>query len=371
MAFGKKPTQGQGGGSGSSDVTPEQWQEWNKYVWECIDLDVEDRGNDRMRKEAFQVGVVSFILELGYQPTIGKYKTKVAEPEGDEEYSAEEREYMEKYVGSDFIWEKDYQTNKMERKQTMPRFDEEYVVCVDYPDILIDYSKHPYSQSEGEDLRPLRVDANGWFKDDFQRHISFSLNRQKELSDKNFFYKVASAAGVLDQFKADDYDLATLAGVAANFKLRADFDGNFLNLFIAGAPEKVSDIKVQGRVVAKAEDMLVNVGRVSFTGILLDDEDGYTDDMLKEVRYNWKRKLEACVSYQPSPEKFPDFWLGVDWEDTKLCKALKAFEGNRPSSGGDSGEEKPAKKEAPKKGTPSKVEVKKEEPEEPMAFDDD
>ena len=206
--------------SGGNDVAPEAWTEWNQKIFDAFDHVVfEENGKDV--KEGEIVGVVNFMMDIGIQKREMDYESKVAAPKGSEEYSQEEIEYMEKYVGSDFIWKRDYKTGKEVRRQTSYRHDPSWIVAVDFPDILIDYNSHPLAEGTEEDLRPLRIDINGDYKGDFKRNIDLpNLRKGEELSDGNYFHKLAKACVVLEDFINSDYDVGEIAGGVCNFTVK-------------------------------------------------------------------------------------------------------------------------------------------------------
>lgn len=354
MGFNTKASQPSGSNGGGSNVTDLERKVWREYVFNQItNIEAESVAGkeNTLRKEDDVVGVVSLMLELGEIPRKSFFDTKCSLPDGEEEYSDEEREYMEKYKTADFEWVTD--KGKPVRKQTNLRNEPEWVICVDFPEVLIDYAKNPYySGSKEEDIKPYRVCINGEWQGALNKNIAYY-----PWGDRNYFNKLSKAVGVFEEFKDSQYDLATLVNGVCYFKLRVDLtekdeEVSYLNESILGEPTKIKATKVGKHSISVEEQIPDNVGDVEFVGILQNDKDGYSDDTLRQIRWLWKQTIQN----------------GVDWEDTLLCKALKKFDAARMNQS-DSGEEKEVKKETVKK-EPKKVEVAKREPDVPMDFDD-
>ena len=217
-SFSKKATAGNTGQSDQGGATQEQWNEWNQYQFDQFSAKVKELPNGKLRKEKTLIGRVGFIMDLGYPITKdSEWDTKCALPEGDETYSKEEQAHMQANKTHDFIWTKDWDSNAnggkggmvQVRKQTSPSYaSQEYGVAVDFPSIMIDYSKHPFSEEDTPKFAPYRISLNNVFNREIQRPIVFD-GSYKPVSDKNILYKVCVAAGLEKELIAGGFDIAT------------------------------------------------------------------------------------------------------------------------------------------------------------------
>lgn len=358
MSFSMKPTVQ--ATNGTSNISNDEWNSWNEYLWSCIEGDEVIIDGKKVKSEEYQ-GVVNYILDLGYQPqSDAEYDTKFALPTGDEENSAEELAHIDKYPTNYFKWVDDGGVRK--RKQCRPqRPEQEVAISLDFPEVLVDYSKHPVSSSSTPDVKPLRVSLNGWYKDnkrgieDFTRHIAVRLNREGKLSDKNMLYKIADKGGVLQQFIDSEYDLGSLVQATSWWSLKAVMtDQGFLNL----------SVKDPSKLKRNETPMKVDV---PFVGILLNGGE-YPADNLKHIRSEHKKVLARATSFKPSPEKYPDFVLGCDWLDSDLSKALEATQKSPKSEGKQPQEEAP---KAAQKAVQEQSTASEPEPEDGFDFEDD
>lgn len=324
-SFSMKPNSG--GSSSESSIPNEDWDVWNDYVAGLIEAKEVEIEPGKFKKTKTYAGILNLIVEAGYQPQEdAEYDTKFKVPVGEEENSEEELEHIKKYSNNYFKWVND---NKgvQKRKQCRPQNPEqEVILCIDLPKIMIDYSKHPSSDSESPDLKPLRVSLNGRYKDTFYRHIVLRLDRDKKLSEKNMLYKIANKAGVLQEFIDSEYDLGVLAGATCNWSLEYSKNHSgertFHNIQLKD-PVAIEEIEAGDQKITVAQQ--IPKCDVSFVGILLNGGD-YSEGVLLNLRKEFLNVMKKCVSFKPSPVKFPEFTLGCNWEDTSLCKALKVSE---------------------------------------------
>lgn len=330
MSFSMKPSIPQ---QSESNITEDQWKAWEEYQNSLLGVDEEPvtgkSGVYQRSKSA--VGILNFIMDMGYQPqSDGQYDTKVAIPTGDEEYSPEEIEYKQKYPNADFIWVQENGHRK--RKQTSPNNpQQEYAFFFDFPEIMVDWTKHPDERMHKLGQKPLRVSYNGRFGKTgslvFQRTLNFSPDRKtKTLSSKNAIAKIADKLGVSKAFEQSGYDFGVLAGKACKWTLirerRVSGDKQFINWSIKD-PVKVEEINVAGtKITVEQQIPKTDVG---FVGVHFDaPADSYTEDTLEYVQTR-KELLEVvsrAKAFKPSPEKYPDFVLGKDFKDSGLAIAL-------------------------------------------------
>lgn len=315
-----------------SKVSSEEWKEWFSYMHELIgdeELPVSGKKNSFSRSKSY-VGILNFIMDVGFQPQPdAQYDTKCALPEGDEKYSAEEIAHLDKYPTNDFVWvEKD---GKRTRKQTAKsKPEQEYVFMFDFPEIIVDYTKHPIEDLHSLGQKPLRVSYNGKFKKDgmttFATRLPFRLDYKKgnTLSEKNPIYKIAAKMGVCKDFVSSGYDLGFLAGGACKWTVvserRTVDDKTYFNTKIkdAAAIETVT----AGSITITREQQIPECD-VPFVGIMFDADD-YDRDTIEYVkkRPEIMAVVQRATSFKPSPDKFPDFVLGKDFADSKLSVAL-------------------------------------------------
>lgn len=323
MTFSCKPEEGTN--TSVSKISPEKWEVWNNYLDSLVEGDeISDKG--KLIKTTSVIGVVNLIVKAGYQKQEDtELDSTAAPPKEGEEHSSEELEVLKKFKNNTFKWVDG------KRKVYLPQKpQEEYIVCIDIPDIMVDFGKHPSVEGDYvEDLKPLRISLNGKYKGEVNRHIVIRKDGRGNvvpLKDKHLLYKIAKAGGVLQKFIDSGYDLGVLAGLACKWELEyiksPGKEGAVFHRIEAKDPSKIEDVKA-GKTVITREEQIPDCP-IPFTGILLNDEDGYSEDALKMLRVEHIKLLEGCTSFKPSPDKHPDFVLGIDWEDTDLCKALKA-----------------------------------------------
>ncbi len=329
----------------TNTIDPEKWEEYNDYVCESIGGE-EVCVDGSIIKEVTHVGHVNLLIQAGYIPQEdANLDSKLTPPDfnSDVKNSKEELEHIEQYPNNYFEWEGN---KRVLRFPVKPQ--EEYILAVDFPDIMIDTSKHPAADEDAEEsLKPLRVSYNGKWKGCVGRHVKITLNsKDKKLSPENILYKIASKSGKLQEFLASaeaertNYNLGILAGATCKwtivYKKTPGENGNVYHNISIKEPSAIEPVKVGNKVVATVEDQITECP-IPFTGILL-EQDSYQDEDLRMIRKEFRSLLEKGVAYQPSPIKYPNKWLGVDWKDTELCKALKAYYDKLKNEGQDSSE---------------------------------
>jgi len=331
MSFSMKPTIPTAS-SEASTVSNEQWLEWNEYQHSLIKADeVAVTGKKGVvRKSKTLVGILNFIMDVGYQPqSDAQYDTKVAVPAEGEDYSAEELAHIEKYPTNDFIWVTE-DNGVRKRKQTAPqRPEQEYVFFFDFPEVMIDYTKHPDEKMHKLGSKPLRVSYNGRFGKIgslvFNRTLPFSIDyKTKTLSTKNPIYKIADKMNVAQEFEKSGYDLGTLAGKACKWTVisekNVNGDKTYFNTTIKDAA-KIEEVSAAGITITVAQQ--IPACDVEFVGIHFNGE-SYDPDSIEYIK-NRKELIEVAqraVSFKPSPVNHPDFVIGVDFKDSGLAKAL-------------------------------------------------
>ena len=382
---GQAPT----GGSGSN-VDASEWNAWNEYQYSCFDMTERSLANGKKRKEADMIGVVNFIMDLGYPAAAdSEWDTKVAVPAEGEEYSPEELKSLEDNPTWDYVWSKEWDStvNKMvkKRKQTSPSYpQQEFAIAVDFPQVMVDYAKHPYSESTEPMIRPYRVSLNGTFRGEIQRPIAFD-GSFREIKATNLVHKICTAAGRGEELVTSGYDIATAAEAICNFQLRMDLsegDKVFLNDSVS-KPSVIQPIKERSgsvySVEEQIEDALKDSGIIPFTGILLDGME-YTDEMLEMVQYDkfgYIKRAETSELFEISGTKKDGetycFPKGLDYASTDFAKALAKFKADKASEKGASTSQSTPKPSSPKESAkpkaPEKVTAPK--PELDDDFEDD
>lgn len=384
MTFSKKagantPTQG------TTDIDPDARSAWNQHQFDVFKAKAKELPNGKTRKEKTLIGKVNFIMDLGYPPAPdSEWDTKCALPADGEEYSQEELDWKEKNPSHDFIWKTEYEDGKKKtvRKQTSPSYPaQEYGVAVDFPQIMVDYSKHYNSDSDEEDLRPLRISLNGSFHQRFPKNIVFD-GSYKPVGSNNLLYKICSAADLEKELIESEYDIATLAGAVCNFNVRCDLnvgdDGVTYVNWTANKPSGIEDIETptgdfsaEDQIEAAFKDKNV----ADFVGILLDDME-YTDEMLsmlgndtfgyvKHASESKKFVLEGVSKKTGNPYSFEK---GVEYSETDFAKAWAKFKGESAPVASTEKRSSESNTNTQEKSKPSEkaVEKKESKPKDPM-----
>lgn len=339
MTFSKKVQTNQGGSSISGD----QWNEWNEHLWKALDVEPFAGAGGKMVKEATEIGVLNFIMELGSQSDqFAKMKSKVAPPKDGEEFSSEELAEMEKRPNNKYFWDSEWRDgvqHKVRKVKWPVDPEEELVLAIDFPMVKIDYSKHPAANGVGE-TKPLRIDYNGRgkgeFKHSFQRRVSNEVNwKTGAFGNNDIKYKIAQAVGNLEEYKNDSHDLAHLVQATTNWTIRAtrtEKDGNVYYDMTIKNPEKIQDIKTRKDTYTVAEQLEDAQCDVPFCGILMDSGD-YPEENLTQVRAFWWEKAKQAVTFDKNEGKEgKDPWIkGLGWDGSDLQKAYDSISNDKPS----------------------------------------
>jgi hypothetical protein len=361
----------------SNDIPQEEWAVWAEHQWEAFSAKVQEV-NGKSRKEKNLIGIVNYIQDLGTPPAKdSEWQSKCKDPVGDEEYSASEREWMAKNPTHDFIWTKQYnaKTKQSEtvRKQTSPSYPmQEYGLAVDFPQVMLDYSKHPLWDGEGEAIRPLRISLNGSKK--FFSPIAFGGNG-KPIKENNLIYKICRAAGREKELLDGGFDIATVAGAECNFKVVADRktgeDGGTIVYFKASTPSQIDDVEVGDMSITSEQQVeKAKEGKYipEFLGVLFKSE-GLSEDSLKYVAKDFygyidhaSKSSRYTISGVSAKGEY-SFEKGVDWVGSNLQKALQPYLDATPTQPTE-----PAQKVTPKKEPVVEEFV---EPKVDLDFDDD
>ena len=399
MTFGKKVVNPSTGNS-DSNYDSSQWDAWNQHVYEEVfEGEWNKLPNGKQRKEINAVGVLNFILDVGTQAQgDASMESKLAKPAQGEEYSAEELAEMEKYPTNYFKWVDDYRDGKTVtvRKKFWPKQPEsELIFAIDFPAHKADYSKHPMANGEGES-KAYRIDYNSKdFKDKSQvgKHITNDVHwKTGKFSDKDIKYKIATAAGNVEEYIADSHDLAHLVQATCNWTIVLtkdvrEKDGKTYTNYYESIkdPAVITDIKFQGKVFATKDDQLkLKEEAPEFCGILLNGGD-YSKEQLQQVRGMWWNiaKQAKVFDRNEGTDRDGEWIVGEGWEGSDLEKAYKEFgfdtqQSSQASQQGESNKQGngSSKSEAPQQKAPEKKEPVKQapvynEPPMDMSFDDD
>ena len=326
--------------SGGSSIGGEEWDTYNKHVWDAFDVDAIIDAKGREVKSADVIGVVNFIMELGNQPLPPfSMKSNVPVPSDDEEHSAEELARLEKFPNNWYEWVDEYDKGKQVRTRKIfwnqdPQ--ESLVLGVDFPEIKVDHNSHPASEEEGENLKPLRIDYNGKFKNAFERQISNEVNwKTGKFGDKDIKYKMT----------------------------RNESDGKtYYNIKIKN-PTAIQDVKTRKEVYTVAEQIEDNKCDVPFTGIFFDTDDDshYSKDQLQQVRSFWWEEAKKAIQIDKNEGSNREgTWLkGVNWADSSLCAAYKKFGFDSTVGNTSQGSSEGKSEVKTTKATPKKVETTK------------
>lgn len=349
MGFSKKAKQTN---TGNSDFDAEAYQAWNEHIHEQHPLKEGKQIGTKNRKIKTLIGIVNYIQDLGFPPAEdNKWKPKEehVSPTGEEEYSQYELDYIEQHKAEgqkvDFVWSKDWDDTKKQmvtkRFQTSPADNaQEYGVCVDFPQWIVNFALHPNAKEDApDDFRPMRVSLNGKFRQEIQRPIVFETNwKTGEVSDKNLLRKICIAADLDAELVESEWDIGTLAEATCNFKVTSDLnitdDGKCFYSASASTPSAIEEVSLPDDsifTVDKQIELAMSKSTVApFTGILLEmDEEEFTDDLLKMLHttgtaHAFNKRMELSAETNKSGVKDGKEWSidkGVDYKDTNLCKA--------------------------------------------------
>ena len=357
--------------SGGSSIGGEEWDTYNKHVWDAFDVDAIIDAKGREVKSADVIGVVNFIMELGNQPLPPfSMKSNVPVPSDDEEHSAEELARLEKFPNNWYEWVDEYDKGKQVRTRKIfwnqdPQ--ESLVLGVDFPEIKVDHNSHPASEEEGENLKPLRIDYNGKFKNAFERQISNEVNwKTGKFGDKDIKYKITTACGTLQDYQDNGHDISYLVQATCNWEVvmtRNESDGKtYYNIKIKN-PTAIQDVKTRKEVYTVAEQIEDNKCDVPFTGIFFDTDDDshYSKDQLQQVRSFWWEEAKKAIQIDKNEGSNREgTWLkGVNWADSSLCAAYKKFGFDSTVGNTSQGSSEGKSEVKTTKATPKKVETTK------------
>lgn len=329
---------------------------FNEYMYGLFDEEEVEYKENRFKKTESCVGILNLIIDGGFQKYKGVYDSKkeapeyVEEPTDEQKYSDEERAIIEKFPDNNFIWQYDFQAKAQKRKHVRPNVNQRYILAFDFPEIMVDHNEAPYAK-EGEDAgtEPLRICYNGkWEKEGkykpvegFKREVNFSLDRDGNISDKNILYKLADAMGVLSDF-IEDYDVGLLLGKPCKWNVVATRnvgnDGkNYYDFTIKDAsaitPIKAKDPITKEKITISPEDQIPECD-IKPVGLPMMGGD-YSDENLLVVRRQFDNSLQQAIDYEEDGEV-----LSVAWENTDLCKALKAYRDSSSNNNSSSEENK-------------------------------
>lgn len=371
-----------GGNNSGNNASQKEFNDWAFQQYDSFKAKAKKLSNGKLRKEKVLIGKVGFIMDLGTPPSApSEWTTKCALPVEGEEFSQEELAWIKENPTHSFIWTKDWDASanggkggmKDVRKQTSPSYpQQEYGVCIDFPSIMVDYSKVPNSTSTEEDLRPYRISLNGVFNKTIQRNIPFD-GSFKPVSDKNILYKVCAAAGLEQALINSEFDIATLADATCNFTVRMDITDTtgkeqseidemkvYLNDSVS-KPAQIDDLEMPDDSIFTADAQIAKVmnkdGIAPFTGILLDGMD-YTETMFNMIgsdKFGFLKRAQTSKEYtisgisKKNNEPY-SFEKGIEYANTDFAKAYAAYKGEDApqSSQQPSQESKVEAKQTPK-----------------------
>lgn len=331
---------GTGGGSQATDA---QWQDWNTYYFGLIDASEKQATRKdgsvvegKVVKKVAATGILNFIVDVGTQPQPdSSYDSKVAPPQNGEENSAEELEHIKKYPNNYYFWE---DGKRRQGKPERPR--QEYLFGYDFPEIMVDWTKHPIEDLHKLGTKPLRVTYNGSFTQGGAIHFGKTLRfdphwQTGKISANSPLYKIADKSRLATEFEESGYDLGVLVQSACKWDLsmsRTEKDGKtYYNTDIKN-PTEITEVKAGGMTITVEQQ--IPECDVPFTGVLMNGGE-YPDDAMDMVLS--KRELMAvlprAVQFQPNAQKAADFWLGTAFEGSDLQKALEARKGEQVGGG--------------------------------------
>lgn len=329
MAISMKPQQPEN----STPVADGAWDEWNEYFYSLLDSKEQPFKNKegvvvegKFFKKKKAVGVLKMIADVGFQPQIDADYDWKGVAGTDEEYSDEEKAHCAKFTDNYF------RTVDGKRKQFKPvRPTQEYALYYDFPKVMVDWTKHPVEELHKLGNKPLRVCYNGYIKipskgvDGFARNLRFAPNwKTNKLSPNNPLCKIASAMGLGEQYDKE-YDLGVLIDGACFFDLFLNKnvkDGRTFYQEDIKNYSEITEMELPNGDIFTVEQQIPECPSEA-VGVLLNGGD-YSEDVLNIVRHRKELMavLPKATNFQPNAVKAPDFYLGANWEDSDLCKAL-------------------------------------------------
>lgn len=388
--FDMKPEIPESTGNTSSNVTPEQWTEWNEYYYNLLNVSEKPSTNGEgevkpnyFNKSKSVVGIANVFVDCGFQEQKeAEYDSEEAIPLEGEEFSAEELAVMEKWPSNTYKW-KDGKVGGKRVKVVPKQPAQEYAIFLDFPSIMVDWTKHPIEALHSLGQKPLRLSLNGYIKftkggftyEGFAKRFAFDPNyKTKKISTKSPLYKLADAMGVAEEYVSSGYNLGVLAGKAVMADIvieRNNYEGkDYFNTSIKKV-DKIKEIEA-GDLKITIEQQIPKCD-IEPQAIPLNLKEGcsYDETALGSVKHDkgLKAVLPRMAVWQPSPKKNPDWFKGVKFEDTTLFKALGAATEAQQSQGEQSQQvnNKPAEKASPE---PVQEQSSYVDPEPDMEWDD-
>ena len=325
MTFSFTPeTASSGNTGGGSAVSDDQWKEWNDYYYSLLDGKEQPHKNKqgdvvegRFYKKKKLVGKLAMLVDCGLQP----------QPDSSYEWKGEitEEEHIAKYPDNYF---KTVDGKRMQFKPERPT--QEFAFYFDFPKIMVDWTKHPIEALHSLGQKPLRVGYNGYYKDHktgaegFGKQLRFAPNYTTgKLSPNNPIYKIATAMNVADEFESSNYDFGKLAGGHCFFEVVINRNADKDTVYPAALRgySEITEIEAGENTITVEQQ--IPESDVPFVGVTLNGGN-YSDEILDMVAH--KKELMVVLprakAFQPNATKNPDFWLGCNWKDSDLCKAL-------------------------------------------------
>jgi len=325
MTFSFTPeTASSGSTGGGSAVSDDQWKEWNDYYYSLLDGKEQPHKNKqgdvvegRFYKKKKLVGKLAMLVDCGLQP----------QPDSSYEWKGEitEEEHIAKYPDNYF---KTVDGKRMQYKPERPT--QEFALYFDFPKIMVDWTKHPIEALHSLGQKPLRVGYNGYYKDHktgaegFGKQLRFAPNYTTgKLSPNNPIYKIATAMNVADEFESSNYDFGKLAGGHCFFEVVINRNADKDTVYPASLRgySEITEIEAGDNTITVEQQ--IPESDIPFVGVTLNGGN-YSDEVLDMVAH--KKELMVVLprakAFQPNATKNPDFWLGCNWKDSDLCKAL-------------------------------------------------
>ena len=266
------------------------WSPWNEHLLEQI-------GKIKPR-----VAVLSGIIDVG---------TQEQEPARyDWEDTPQQREKLETVEGCHL----DGNEIVIPRKPAPS-----IVMMADFPETLVDYGKHPYSESKEENWQPYRHLITNEFKG---CATPCPLTHTKKTGVwaydvKHRVSQIASAADLCDGVAPQDFDLGELLGAVFTMELGAVRNGEYIN--------------VKAKTISKKHEAIpVPKHDIQPFGILMNGENDPED--VKMIRKSIKTLLAKSPDYEGS-----------------LLKQQIESNGDNGDKPKQAAKKAPAKKAAPKK----------------------
>ncbi|MCP4985584.1 MAG: hypothetical protein GY928_05775 [Colwellia sp.] len=371
---------GNGTGGAKVDITNDQWNTWNDVSWSALPFSSTKAPNGSEVKQGKLLGYVNFIMEIGNQEREVQLDSNLALPKEGEENSPAELARMESHKGNYFKWVDDYKDGEKtsKRKLCWKVYEEELVMAVDFPSVKVDYNLHPANTEEGENIKPLRIDYNGKWKNAFNRTIVNDTNwKTNQFGDKDIKYKITAANGTLEEYKQSNHAMGYLVQVPCSWTVKMSKKVNgeaiFYNTEIKD-PEAVVDIQERSGVYTAKEQLADTPNTEDFCGILFNgEEDSYSKEQLEQARgFWWSKAMQAVqIDKNEGSNREGNWFKGTNWSDSNLAKACEKFEIKLPQVKGQSQQPQQQAQQTPAE---KKVDQPKQEPvqyQKPAQFDEE